>query len=190
MRKELILIGSIVLLFVFLSGCGEKSSEKSENNESSFSTYENMQKGISIEYPSTWNKYENPPQLPGVTVLFSSISSEPTKTGSLTITVLDEVNLSMDEFKEAHIENLSIFYTDFTIIYEDSAMLSDLPAYKIIFTFTQEGYTWRQLEIWTINENILYLLFHQADQAYYENFADDIEHMISSFEIRDQGGVL
>ena len=185
MRKELISIGSIVLLFVLLSGCGENSSEKSENNESSFSTYENMEKGISIEYPSTWNKYENPPQVPDVTVLFSSVSSEPTKTGSLMITVLDEVNLLMDEFKEAHIENSSLLLPDFELVAEESTILSGLQGYKIIFTFTSNLYTWRQLEVWTINENILYLLVHQADQAYYENFVEDIEHMISSFEIRD-----
>ncbi|MCJ7571232.1 MAG: hypothetical protein MUO82_05080 [Candidatus Thermoplasmatota archaeon] len=43
----------------------------------------------------------------------------------------------------------------------------------------------RQLEVWTINENTLYLLAHQADQAYYENFTNDIEYMIQSFVILD-----
>ncbi|GAI33931.1 unnamed protein product, partial [marine sediment metagenome] len=187
-KKELLIVGIIVMMLVVgLSGCEEKSSENGDNNEPSFYTYENIENGIRIEYPTLWNKYENPPQVPDVTVLFSSPSSEPTKTGSLMIAVLGNVNLSMDEVKEAHIENLSIqsAYSDFNIIYEDSAVLSGLPAYKIIFTFTQDVYTWRQLEIWTIKDNTLYLLVHQADQAYYENFVDDIEHMISSFEIID-----
>ena len=183
-KMKLQTIGIILLiLFVFLSGCGEKSSENNDNNISNFSIYENAEKGISIEYPSTWNKYENPPQVPDVTVLFSSISSEPTKTGSLMVTVLDEVNLSMDEFKDAHIENSSLLLQDFELVAEESTILSDLPGYKIIFTFTSDLYTWRQLEVWTISENILYLLVHQADQAYYENFAEYVEHMLSSFEI-------
>ena len=67
--------------------------------------------------------------------------------------------------------------------HRDSAILSDLSAYKIIFTFTQDSYTWRQLEIWTIKDNTLYLLVHQADQAYYDNFTDIIDQMIDSFEI-------
>lgn len=183
MRKQLILIGIIVLVFVFLSGCGENSSDNSENNEASFSTYENMEKGISIDYPSTWNKYENPPEVPDVTVLFSSASNEPTKTGSLMITVLDEVNMSMDEFKEAHIENSSLLLQDFELITEESTALAGLSGYKIIFTFKSNLYTWRQLEVWTISDDTLYLLVHQADQAYYENFDGDIEHMVSSFKI-------
>jgi len=172
-----------MILLVFLSGCGEKSSENKDNNESSFYTYENIENGISIEYPATWNKYENPPQLPDITVLFSSSSNELTKTGSLMITVLDNVNLSMDEFKAAHIENLSLLMPDFELIIEESIILSNLIGNKILFTFTSDKYTWRQLEVWTISESTLYLLVHQADQAYYENFTGDIEHMILSFKI-------
>lgn len=184
MKKELLIVGIIVMMLVVgLSGCEEKSSENGDNNEPSFYTYENVENGVSIEYPTLWNKYENPPEVPDVLVLFSSLSNEPTKTGSLMIAVLDNVSLTMDEFKEAHIENLSLLMPDFELALEESATLSDLSGYKIIFTFTSDTYTWRQLEIWTISENTLYLLVHQADQAYYENFADDIEHMISSFEI-------
>ncbi len=189
MKKQLVIVGIVILLLaVGLSGCQEKSSENGDNNEPDFYTYENTEKGISIEYPDTWNKYENPQQVPGVLVLFSSPSAEPTKTGNLMISVLDlEGYMDMDWFKDAHIENLSIHpaYSDFNIIYEDSAVLSDLPAYKIIFTFTQEGYTWRQLEIWTIKDNTLYLLMHQSDQAYYDTFTDIIDQMIESFEIVD-----
>ena len=40
MEKKLLIIGIILMiLLVFLSGCGEKSSEKKDNNESIFSTY-------------------------------------------------------------------------------------------------------------------------------------------------------
>ena len=89
----------------------------------------------------------------------------------------------MNEFKEAHIENLSALLPDFELVFEESITLSDLPGYKIIFTFTNDMYTWKQLEVWTISENILYLLVHQADQASYESFTADIEHMIASFSI-------
>jgi len=193
MKKQLVIVGMIVILLtVGFSGCQEKSSENEDNNEPGFYTYENTEKGISIEYPDTWNKYENLPQVPDVLVLFSSPSAEPTKTGSLMISVLIIDSMTMDLFKQAHIENLSILIPDFNIIYEDSAMLSGRPAYKIIFTFTQDMYTWRQLEVWTIKDNTLYLLIHQADQAYYDTFTDIIDQMIESFKIVDtseQNGV-
>jgi len=184
MNKKFIVFGmAVVLIVVGLSGCEEKSSENGDNNESSFSSYENTENGISIEYPTTWNKYENPPEVPDVSVLFISPSNEPTKTGTLMISVLGNVSLTMDEFKEAHIENLSILLPDFELVSEESITLSDLPGYKILFTFTNDIYTWKQLEVWTISENILYLLVHQADQASDESFTADIEHMIASFSI-------
>ena len=123
--------------------------------------------------------------MPGVTVLFSYSSNEVIKTGSLTITVIDNANLSMEEFKEAHIENLSLLMPDYELVLEESNTLSNLEGYKIIFTFTNDIYNWRQLEVWTISENTLYLLVHQADQAYYETFEDDIDYMIESFKIVD-----
>jgi len=190
MKKQLVIIGIIaILLSVGFSGC-EESSENGDNDEPGFYTYENTEKGISIEYPDTWNKYENP--LQDVLVLFSFPSAEPTKTGNLMISVLIIDPMTMDLFKQAHIENLSMLFTDFTIIYEDSAMLSDLPAYKIIFTFTHDLYTWRRLEIWTIKDNTLYLLIHQSDQANHNEFIDIINQMIESFKIVDtseQNGV-
>lgn len=195
MKKQLLIVViMLVLLSVGLSGCEEKSSENGDNNEPDFYTYENTEKGVSIEYPDTWNKYENPQQVPGVLALFSSPSAEPTKTGNLMISVLIIDSMTMDLFKQAHIENLSIqpAYSDFDIIYEDSAVLSGLPAYKIIFTFAHDLYTWRQLEIWTIKDNTLYLLMHQSDQANHNEFTDIIDQMIESFKIIDtseQNGV-
>ena len=173
-----IIVISIMLGCVFISGCTDQNNEK---NEPDFYTYENIEKGISIDYPATWNKYENP--ISDVLVLFSSPSEEPTKTGSLMISVLTNDSMTMDWFKQAHIENLSTLIPDFNIVYEDSAILSDLPAYKIIFTFTQDLYTWRQLEIWTIKDSTLYLLVYQVDQANHNEFTDIIDQMINSFEI-------
>ena len=72
MDKRFAIIGIIVILLsVGFSGCEEKSSGNGDNNEPGFYTYENTEKGISIEYPDTWNKYENPPQAPSVLVLFT-----------------------------------------------------------------------------------------------------------------------
>ena len=180
-----IIVISILLSCVFISGCINQTSENGDSNEPDFYTYENTEKGINIDYPATWNKYENPPQVADVLVLFSSPSQEPTKTGNLMISVLINDSMTMDWFKQAHIENLSILLTDsdFNIIYEDSAILAGRPAYKIIFTFTQDMYTWRQLETWTIKDDTLYLLVHQADQANHNEFTDVIDQMISSFEI-------
>jgi len=173
-----------MLFVLFLSGCQE-SSENKNNSLTNFSIYTNIEKGFSIKYPSAWSKYEDPDQMPDGDVLFVSPSNEPTKTGNLMISVIDNVSLTMDEFKEAHIENQNILFSDFGIESERYITLSDLPGYEIGFIFTKDIYTMRQLEVWTINENTLYMLAYQVDQAYYENFTDDIEYIIQSFDILD-----
>ena len=183
MKRWFLLVGSIMLLFaVCLCGCQESTENQNDRNPEYY-LYEDTEQGFSIEYPTIWNTYKNPSQVPGVNVLFTSQSNEPTKTGNLMVSVLDNVSLTMAEFKEAHVENLSLLLPDFELVSENSTTLSGLPGYTIVFTFTNDRYTWRQLEVWTISENILYLLVHQADQAYYENFTDDIQHMIESFSI-------
>ncbi len=183
MREQIKLISVIVILIVLLlSGCQESSED--ENNEASkFSNYTNQEKKFSIKYPSEWSKYENPAEIPDVDVLFVSPSNEPTKTGNLMITAIDNVSMTMDEFKDAHIENLSITVTDFNIASQKTTTLSDFPGYELIFNFTNDIYTWRQQEVWTINKNILYLLVHQSDREGYENFTSDIKNMVESFTI-------
>jgi hypothetical protein len=49
----------------------------------------------------------------------------------------------MAEFKEAHIENLSVFLPDFELVVEASTTLSGLSGYMSIFTFTNDKYVWR-----------------------------------------------
>lgn len=184
MKKRLSIVGIIVIaLFVCFSGCQENNSNNEDKNISGFSTYEDIENGFSIEYPATWNKYENPSQVQDVNVLFTSPSNEPTKTGNLMVSVFADVNMTMDDFKNAHVENLSLLLLDYNLISEESITFLGLLGYEITFTFTNDIFTWRQLEVWTIDENTLYLLVHQADQAFYENFADDIEYMILSFKI-------
>lgn len=185
MKKQLVVLILLIIIFNFFVGCQEESSNNQDTIE--YSTYENSELGFSIEYPSDWNKLENPQEVPDVTVVFASPSNEPTKTGNLMVSILDNILMTMEEFKDAHIENLSSIISNFTLISEKSITISDLPGYEIIYTFTEGMYTWRQLEVWTIANDILYFLVHQADQAYYENFANEIDHMINSFSITDTG---
>ena len=179
MKKIYLLICLIIFIMMFFCGCEEK--EQDENPSENYINYQNQEYKFSIDYPANWSKTENPTI--DSCVVFASRSNELTKIANLLITVLSNDSFTMDWFKTAHVENLTLLLEDFTLVSESSTSISGLPGYNIVFTFTNEEYTWRQYEVWTIKDKTLYLLVHQADQAYYENFTSDIDHMIESFTI-------
>jgi len=167
---------------IFIGGCTEQTSENGEKDESGYLTYENTQYNLKIKYPDNWMKQEN--YLPNTVVVFSI---EPGMMGvlncSLSITSADTGALSIDQIKDSHIENLSIFYTNLNISYDNTTTLAGLPAYKLIFTYSQGTYIIKQMEVWTVKNNNLYFLTYISNEDNYENNLQTIEYMINSFEI-------
>lgn len=183
MKKQLsMMLFMCILIVLFLSGCQKPSQN---NGITIFSKYTNQENTYSIEYPSTWINYEYPEQMPNVNVLFIPPSNETAKTSNFMISVINNISYTINEFKEEHMEDLNNQFSGFGIESEGYTTLSDLPGYKITFIFVKDNYNWRQLEVWTINENTLYLLAYQVNQEYYQNYIDDVEYMFESFNIID-----
>ena len=190
-RKEYfspIIALAILLGCVFISGCTGQTPETGEKHEAGFYTYENTQYGFKINYPDTWTKKEN--YLADTIVTFMLQTGEiglSVINGSLSISVTDVGSMSMEMFKEYHIENISQLYsqiyTDFNISYMNSTTLAGLSAYKLIYTYMQGVFTIEQTEIWTIKDSKLYLLLYIVIEEYCANYVDIIEQMIDSFEI-------
>jgi len=53
MKKQLIIVGIIVILCLSLTGCQEESSSNDNDILSNYSNYDNSELGIEIEYPCT-----------------------------------------------------------------------------------------------------------------------------------------
>jgi len=178
-----IILIAILIGCIFISGCTQQTPKKEgEKHEAGFYTYENPQYGISIKYPDTWHKQEE--LLPNTVVVFA-IESGQLKifNGSLSIAVADVGSMSMEAFKDSHIENISLLYTDINISYVNSTTLAGSSAYKLICTYEQGVYTIKQMETWTIKNNRLYFLAYIIYEQYYDNYIDTIEQMINSFKI-------
>lgn len=186
-RRGMYVVGIVVLLVLTcLSGCMEQEAED-EDKEISFLTYENEEKGLSIEYPENWTKQEHPPQVPTVLVLFTSPYDEPYNASTLMIGVItnDSFSRGMEWFAQAHIENLTTLVDNFTLISNRTTTLSGRSAYRINFTFTQHALQWSQMETWTIKGNTLYQLIYQVQTSRYSLYSDLIGQMIESFTLTD-----
>ena len=191
--KQKHIMSIITALFIsgilLMSGCTEQTTDTGKDNneeepESGYYLYEDIQEGFNIEYPVTWMIREDLAEQNNLSVLFMSQSQEQTDIGSFMI-IVEELEGYMEWFKEAHMENLSESpqMPGLTISDENTTTLAGIEAYTILFTFQYDTYTWKQQEIWTIENNTLYLLTFQSDQACYEEFTDIIDYMIASFEI-------
>jgi len=184
-RFRLLLVMAMLLLAcVAISGCMEQTSENgdtTEESEGGFFTYENTQHSVRIKYPDNWTKKEN--YIANSIVTFFPDPNDTLK-GSFSVTVLElEESMNMEWFKQAHIENLSLILTDFNITYNASATLAGFSGYALIFTFRQGIYTFKQREIWAIENNMLYLLTYSVDQNLYSDYVGVVEQMINSFEL-------
>ncbi len=177
-----IIIILVLLCCILISGCTEQNSETGEKHEAGYFTYENTQYDFRINYPDSWMKQEN--YLQNTVVVFSI---EPGMTGvlncSLSITAADTGSQSIDQIKNSHIENISKFYTNLNISYDNTTTLAGLPAYKLIFTHVQGTYIIKQMETWTVKNNNLYFLTYMSNEDNYANHLQTIEYMINSFEI-------
>jgi len=187
-RREnfrLLLVTAILLLAcAAISGCMEQTSENgdtTEESEGGFFTYENVQYGVRIKYPDNWTKNEN--YVANSIVTFFPDPNDTLK-GSFSVSVLElEESMGMEWFKQAHIENLSLLLTDFNITYNASTTFAGFSGYTLIFTFRQGIYTFKQREIWAIENNMLYLLTYSVDQNFYPDYAGVVEQMVDSFEV-------
>lgn len=178
-----------IVMLVLISGCTQQTSETNTNNQnqaSGYYLYEDPQERFSIDYPVTWDIREDISTQFNLDACFLSQSQEPTQIGTVMISIQQlEDYVDMMYFLTAHIENLSIDegLPNFTIVSEHNTTLAGEDAHELIFTYQYEIYTWKQREIWTIKNSMLYLVAFQCDQERYEGFVEDVNHMVESFEI-------
>jgi len=150
--------------------------------EGAYNTYENAEYGFRISYPAPWSEREG--VLPNAVVTFlKDTGPMGVLGGSVSVTVSNAGGYDMDDFKAAHIENISLLYTDFNFTYQGNATLAGEPGYELIYTYSQGVYSIIQREIWTIKNDILYFLVCIVEKQNYNEFEDEFDQMISSFEI-------
>jgi len=150
--------------------------------EGAYNTYENTKYGFRINYPASWSEREK--MLPNTVVTFlKNTDFMGALGGSVSVTVSNAGGYDIDDFKASHIENISLIYTDFNLTYQGNTTLSGEPGYELICTYNQGVYSIIQKEIWTIKDDTLYFLACLVEKQNYDEFEDDFDQMISSFEI-------
>ena len=165
--------------------------------------YENAQAGFSIEHPAAWIPIESDPLAAlesGITTAsFISLPEDMQDQFAESVTVLVEdlaQPMTLEQFTASQKQILDNTLQDAQLIEEeetDNATLAGLPAHKIVYdvtlntTLTQEPIDGRIMEIWAVgNDNVAYVIHFEAERAKYEQFLDQANRIIGSFQLTTQ----
>ncbi|MDZ8079737.1 MAG: protein kinase [Nostoc sp. DcaGUA01] len=152
-----------------------------------FEAYNNAIYGITIKYPSNWEKTGTPDRITGNVVKF--ISPKETETDSY----LENINLIIQDLPEnrRELEQFTNFYLDevqqsdanIKILEQGKTQLTNRPAYQVIYTLEEEGVKIQRLQVWMVKNNKAYIMTYTADVAKYSKYLQTAQAMINSLQI-------
>ena len=156
--------------------------------------YENPTYGINIQYPSNWRIDEGDVYADDyVTDIVSFIAPITSNTESyapsLSISI-DNPPPNLNEYLTRITSEYSDTYEDFNVIESDTSILSDKPAYKLVFTDEEDGIDYKSMEIGTIIGDKVYFVTYYAKEEQYSDYLLTIQKMISSVKMTRFGGGL
>jgi eukaryotic-like serine/threonine-protein kinase len=151
-----------------------------------FLTYEDITTGISIQFPSNWEKSVNLNNF----VTFRAPPETDTRVYpaalGLKIQELTSQNVPLQEVTKVQMSELKKTNPDLKISESSSTTLAGKPAHKVVFSATDNNQVKRKaLQLWTVVDNKAILITYKAQPDKYSSYLPTIEKMINSFQIKN-----
>ena len=176
------LIFSVFVATIFVSLLFSNSQAFAQEQ---FLTYEDITTGISIQFPSNWEKSVNLDNF----VTFRA----PPETDSrvypaalgLKIQELTSQNVSLQEITKVQMSEIKKSNPNLELSESTSTTLAGKPAYKVVFSATDNNQVERKaMQLWTVIGNKAVLITYKAQPDKYSNYLPTIEKMIGSFQVK------
>ena len=151
-----------------------------------FLTYEDITTGVSIQFPSNWEKSVNLNNF----VTFRAPPETDTRVYpaalGLKIQELTSQNVPLQEVTKVQMSELKKTNPDLKISESSSTTLAGKPAHKVVFSATDNNQVKRKaLQLWTVVDNKAILITYKAQPDKYSSYLPTIEKMINSFQIKN-----
>lgn len=148
-------------------------------------THEDITTGISIQFPSNWEKSVNLDNF----VTFRAPPETDTRIYpaalGLKIQELASKSVLLQEVSKVQISELKKSNPNLEFSESTSATLAGIPAYRVVFTATDNNQVERKaMQIWTIIDNKAILITYKAQPDKYSTYLPTIERMIGSFQAK------
>ncbi len=150
-----------------------------------FLTHEDITTGISIQFPSNWEKSVNLDDF----VTFRAPPETDTRIYpaalGLKIQELASKSVLLQEVTKVQISELKKSNPNLEFSESISTTLAGIPAYRVVFTATDNNQVERKaMQIWTIIDNKAILITYKAQPDKYSTYLPTIERMIGSFQAK------
>lgn len=159
-----------------------------KNSERDLASYINNEYQFGIKYPQTWSQRELNDPITGEIVVFVS----PAESSSdlfrekvyLTTEYLPSETIALEEYTQTVLQRIE--QSSGNEIYENSASEIDgLPARSIIYSRYEGGLQLRQMEVFTIKGDRVYISIYTAQRDKFSKFLNEVEQIIDSWEIEE-----
>jgi eukaryotic-like serine/threonine-protein kinase len=151
-----------------------------------FLTYENPELGISIQYPSNWEKLVNLDNF----VTFTAPPETDTRIypAALGLKVQElsssQKNIPLQEITKVQMSDLKRSNPDLNVLESTSTTIADKPAHKIVFSAIDNKEVERKaMQVWTVIGNKAFLITYKAEPDKFSSYLPTIERMIDSFKV-------
>ena len=132
-------------------------------------TYTDLSDGISIQYPSAWEKIEYP------AVPLSSTGYK------VIVNFLAPIVNASDQWREYLMIQVLNQSTVKGLDPQVKTTLAGNPGYKLVYANNEESFHLKTLEVWTTIGDHTYLLIYKAEATKYSGYLPIIQKMLDSF---------
>ena len=184
-----------LLILVSLSVVKINAQQQTVNENINFTSYNNTELGIYLQYPANWSKMEE--KFDDNVNVISFISTPENDTDTFTENVniaiepLQNESITLEEYSNTTLAALSNVFENFSLINKENTNLDGVPAIKIIFSITQPQITdqsrdidtikqipMKIMQILSVKEGKAYVIIYSAEEAKYDDYLPIIEKMI------------
>ena len=149
-----------------------------------FLTYENPELGISIQYPSNWEKLVNLDNF----VTFTAPPETDTRIYpaalGLKVQELSSQNIPLQEITKVQMSDLKKSNPDLNVLESTPTTIAGKPAHKIVFSaIDNEEVERKAMQVWTVIGNKAILITYKAEPDKFLSYLPTIERMIDSFKV-------
>lgn len=138
-------------------------------------TYTDLSDGISIQYPSAWEKIEYP------AVPLSSTGYK------VIVNFLAPIVNASDQWREYLMIQVLNQSTVKGLDPQVKTTLAGNPGYKLVYANNEESFHLKTLEVWTTIGDHTYLLIYKAEATKYSGYLPIIQKMLDSFRVGSPG---
>lgn len=182
MKKILIL--AVAICSMSLLWCAQNSAPGEENAmETQQLVYQNTEHHFSLNYPANRTLQEN---VYGAVARFTSPTDDDdaiTENVSITVYPL-ETSPTPAEYYDMTKAELSKIMSDFAEVSNDPLQIGGIDAQKVVYQGTQWSTKLQMEQVYLIFGNTAYVISYAATQKTFDDFSDEANTMIASFEIQ------